>query len=82
MERDGSKNPYANVGNLRITYVLKENRDPAKNWTGGDTLRMQAYSSGGGPHMGPEFPIDSEDNFLELIQTLCAVYREGRKPKV
>jgi hypothetical protein len=46
----------------------------------GSVIRVQAHREEGSEalHLGPEFPIENELAFIELIQTLCSVYREGR----
>lgn len=81
LKEDGPGHLFAEVENIRITYVPAKDRQPAADWAGSDVLRVQAYRGDGGSslHKGAELPIASSDVFIELIAALCAVYDQGRK---
>lgn len=87
MPRDhgGTGNFYLDSGNLRVTYVPATGRGPEADWAGSDVVRIQAYrqdpADGQALHRGAEFPVTGELAFIQLVQTLCEVYRAGRGPE-
>ena len=72
---------YAEVENIRITYIPVRDRNPATDWAESDVIRVQAYrgSNNKALHQGAELPISSPDVFINLIANLCDVYNEGRR---
>ena len=89
MPLDGSGNLYIDVANLRITYQPASRRDASQDWAGTDVIRVQAYrddrsQSGASSalHRGAEFPVADEATFIAVIESLCTLYREGRRPTV
>ena len=81
MNRDSRDHIFAEVGNLRITYVPADDRSNDANWAASDVLRVQAYRGGENSalHKGAEFPVSSSEEMIDLIQTLCNVYRAGQQ---
>lgn len=80
--KDSAGHTYAEVRNIRVTYVPKKDRAAAKNWAGQDVLRVQSYredTSGGSKslHMGAEIPVESAEVFGEFVAAICQVYAEG-----
>jgi hypothetical protein len=80
-QRDGPGHVYAEVDNIRITYVPAKDRDPDKDWAGSDVIRVQAYRGDTSRALfpGAELPIRSPEVFVELISALCSVYNTGRQ---
>jgi hypothetical protein len=81
-KKDSAGHIYADVRNIRVTYVPKAARAAAKDWAGQDVLRIQSYredSSAGNKslHMGAEIPIESAEVFGEFVAAICQVYAEG-----
>ena len=68
MQKDASGNNYIDVSNIRLTYVPATSRETAKNWTGQDMIRVQAYRDKGALFQGAEFPAA---NVLGVIEALC-----------
>jgi len=81
LERDGPGHLYAEIENIRITYIPARDRTPEADWAGSDVLRVQAYRGDDDRslHRGAELPVSSPDVFVELIAGLCAVYNQGRR---
>jgi hypothetical protein len=79
LNTDSKGNQYENISNIRITYVSQQSRTDVKNWSEGDVLRIQAYKSEGADsnslHMGAELDLRSPSVILELIESLCRLYR-------
>ncbi|MGC8605227.1 MAG: hypothetical protein ACP5VS_16290 [Desulfomonilaceae bacterium] len=75
IQKDGSGNPYVEVGNVRITYVPRSQRQSAKDWAGSDVIRIQAYKDD--PAVckalfpGAEFPVESHKQVVELISAVA-----------
>ena len=81
LKTDGSGHLYAEVENIRITYVPASDRKPEADWAGSDVLRIQAYR---GSHskslfMGAELPVQSPEVMVDMVAALCAVYNDGRR---
>jgi len=80
LQKDTRQHLYAEVQNIRITYVPAKDRAPGAEWAGSDVIRLQAYK---GPsdkslHMGAELPVPSPEVFGEFVAAICQVYVEGR----
>ena len=80
-QKDGRGHIYADVENIRVTYIPAKDRDENKEWAGSDVIRVQAYR--GAPpdrslHMGAEIPIPKPEIFGEFVGAICQVYTEGR----
>lgn len=79
MNIDSKGNQFEKVSNIRITYVSEHSRSTINNWTEGDVLRIQAYKSEGDEsnslHIGPELDLHTPSTILELIESLCRLYR-------
>lgn len=61
--KDSTGNSYIETPHTRITLVkIRPSGD--KDWTGGDTLRIQARKGSGGLHMGSEIPIEDVPEIL------------------
>jgi len=71
LHHDSNGNEYFEVANIRITRVMAASRPPSKNWSGGDTIRVQGIGING-PIPGAEFSVDEVPNavqaMLELFQ--------------
>lgn len=79
LERDGSGHLFAEVENLRITYIPASDRTEDQNWAGSDVIRIQAYKgTGKAMFMGAEFPVSSAEAMVGLVAAVCRVYTEGR----
>ena len=80
LARDAKAHLYAEVGNIRITYVPSAERQPSKDWASSDVLRIQAYKGGKDMSLfpGAEIPIPTSRVFVELIAALRSVYSEGK----
>jgi len=72
---DSKENFYVDIDNVRITIVKKENRKAESNWSGKDTLRIQAYQEGtsGRLMQGAEFPIGSMVDVSRFAVALFAL---------
>ena len=83
MEADKNGNLFVEIGNIRMTYVDKKNRQTSKNWSGSDTIRFSAYRNAttNSLHKGAEVPIKSKDEIIELIEALCVLYKVKTKTK-
>jgi len=79
MPVDSSGNLYAEVDNIRITYVQAARRADDKEWAGSDVMRIQAYK-GEGKRLfpGAEFLVSDDLSFVRMVEALCEVYRTGR----
>ena len=80
LQRDSKDHLYAEVENIRITYIRASDREPNKDWAGFDVIRVQAYK---GPNdkslfMGSEFPVSSPEVFGNFIAAMCSVYIQGK----
>jgi hypothetical protein len=75
IEMDSANNFYVNVDNVRITLVKKENRKPESDWSGKDTIRIQAYRDGttGNLMQGAELPIGSTRDIFRFAMALFAL---------
>ena len=78
MQQDKNKNIYEEIGNIRVTFIDKNTRNPDKDWSGKDTLRFQAYKGEEtlALHLGAEIPLDSNETIIEIIEALCRLYRQ------
>jgi hypothetical protein len=78
--RDGKGHVYANVSNIRVTYIPAADRDPDKDWADSDVLRVQSYRDGtsGALHQGAEIPIASPEIFGHFVAAICEAYADGR----
>jgi hypothetical protein len=83
MEQDKNGNPYEEVENIRITFVDKNTRNPEKDWSGDDTLRFQAYKGEDSYalYLGAEIPLSSNETIIEIIESLCRLYRHRQMQK-
>jgi hypothetical protein len=74
MQQDNNGNNFENIGNIRITY--KKQTD-----TGNDILSFRAYKDAetNSLHLGAELVLESQEKFIELIETLCRLYKENTK---
>lgn len=83
MNYDSAGHLYADVDNIRITYIPSTDRDQNSDWAGSDVIRVQAYKQPGTSdkslHRGAEFPIGSAEEFVNLLSGLCSVYNAGRQ---
>ena len=81
LQQDGPGHLYADVGNIRITYIPANDRAADKNWAGSDVIRIQSYKSvkDRALHPGAELPIKSPEEFGEFVAAICQVYVEGRQ---
>jgi len=79
-QKDNKGHIYADVGNIRVTYIPARDRDASKEWAGSDVIRVQAYKShtDNSLHMGAEFPVLSPEDFGQFVAALCQVYAEGK----
>jgi len=77
MPKDSSNNDYEDVGNIRVTYKKQSNRDSEKDWANTDVISFRAYrgEDKSSLHMGPELILTNKETILELIETLCRLYR-------
>ena len=82
MQRDSANHVFVEVENIRITYVPATDRAPNSDWAGSDVLRFQAYknSENRALNPGPEFPVETPQAIIELIEALCQVYNAGQRP--
>lgn len=75
IQKDSSRNPYLEVGNVRITYVPRNQRQSAKDWAGSDVIRIQAYKEDPAVSKslfpGAEFPIESHKQVVELLSAVA-----------
>jgi hypothetical protein len=80
LDRDGKNHLYAEVENIRITYIPAADRTPEADWAGSDVIRLQSYRGFDNKslHMGAELPISSPEVFGKLVAALCQIYIEGR----
>ncbi len=79
LQTDGAGHLYAEVENIRITYIPAKDRAPGKDWAGSDVLRIQSYR-GADDHalnMGAEVPIASPAMLGELVAAISQLYIEG-----
>lgn len=72
LKKDANRNSYIEIGNIRLTYVKRENRSSIKDWPEADVVRIQAYkgSSNKSLHLGAEFPVYSEKDAFEFSEAL------------
>jgi len=77
MAKDSSDNIYENIGNIRITYKKKSNRETDKDWADGDVLSFRAYKNADTDalHMGAELKLKDRETIIELIEALCRLYK-------
>jgi hypothetical protein len=79
--KDSKGHIYADVENIRVTYIPASDRDASKDWAGSDVIRVQAYKAPAPDrslHMGAEIPISSPEVFGEFVGAICQIYTEGR----
>ena len=67
--KDKSGNIYIQTAHSRVTLV-RNRPSQDKDWTGNDTLRIQALQASGKLHMGAEIPIEDLPDFLKGIGEL------------
>ncbi len=81
LPKDGSNHMYAEVENIRITYIPASDRATDKDWSNSDVIRIQSYKSANDKslNMGAELPIRSTKVFFKFITAIRRVYFEGRK---
>ncbi len=80
MSRDSAGHFYADVDNIRVTFIPAHDRATGKDWSNSDVIRVQSYKNTGVSHslqQGAEFPVSSPDSLIRLIETLCAAYHGG-----
>jgi len=81
-QKDSAGNLFVEVSNIRITYIFAKNREKAKDWSGKDVMRFQAYkdrANGNSLHKGAEYPINGETDFLDIIGELCLLRKAVKK---
>ena len=81
LQKDGSNHMYAEVENIRITYIPASDRATDKDWANSDVIRIQSYKSANDRslNMGAELPIRSTKVFSKFIAAIRRVYFEGRE---
>lgn len=81
IQEDTRGHIYAEVENIRVTYIPAKDRDGSKDWAGADVIRLQAYRGGEDKslHRGAEFPVSSPETFGQCVAAICQVYAEGRE---
>lgn len=81
LQKDGPGHLYAEVENIRITYIPAKDRAAGKDWAGSDVIRIQSYKglNDKALNMGAELPISSPEKFGEFVAAICQVYIEGRQ---
>lgn len=81
LQQDGPGHLYAEVENIRITYIPAGNRPAGKDWADSDVIRIQSYKGANDKslNMGAELPISSPEVFGGFIAAICQVYVEGRQ---
>jgi hypothetical protein len=79
-QKDSKGHIYADVENIRVTYIPAKDREGSKDWAGSDVIRVQAYkgSTDRSLHMGAEIPVSSPEVFGQFVGAICQVYTEGR----
>ncbi len=79
-QKDSKDHIYAEIENVRVTYIPAKDRDGSKDWAGSDVIRVQAKrdSTSNSLYMGAEFPVPSPEAFGQFIAAVCQVYAEGR----
>lgn len=80
-QKDSAGHLYAEIANIRVTYIPARDRDEDKDWSGSDVIRVQAYrgSEDNSLHRGAEFPVSSPEAFGQCVGAICQVYAEGRQ---
>jgi len=83
-QRDNKGHIYARVGNIRVTYIPAEDREPDKDWSGSDVIRVNAYkdSTSNSIFQGAEFPVATPTDFADFVAAICQVYAEGRLGRI
>ena len=79
--RDKRGNIYEVIQNIRITYIKSQSRDLDKNWADCDVLRIQSYKepeTNLSLHAGAEIPLENNETILDLIETLCRLYKKTK----
>jgi len=80
MPQDNAGHFYAEVDNIRVTFIPARGRGPEKDWSGSDVIRVQSYNNtevSQSLRQGAEFPVPSADALVRFIETLCAAYHGG-----
>jgi len=79
-QKDGKGHIYADIENIRVTYIPAKDRSGSKDWAGSDVIRVQSYKSDADRslHMGAELPVESPEVFGQFVAAICQVYAEGR----
>ena len=75
---DGRGNRFFKIGDwTRVTLVKAKNRDPSKDWSGCDVLRIQSYLNQESDRVmpGAEFPLESPGDLDTLINSLQALVK-------
>lgn len=81
IEYDAKRQPYVEVENVRLTYVPASTRQPGKDWSGSDVIRVQAHkdpATSKALFPGAEIPLDPKDRtawFLEFVGALADLIR-------
>jgi len=47
MPQDNAGHFYAEVDNIRVTFIPARGRAPGKDWSGSDVIRVQSYKNTG-----------------------------------
>ena len=69
LKKDKTGNSYIETSNSRITLVV--NRPASgRDWSGGNTVRVQAKRGDGSLHMGAELPVEDLPEVLAGIMVL------------
>lgn len=79
LEKDKKGHLYAEIENLRVTFIPANVRERSKNWSDSDVIRVQAYKNteGKGLHRGAEFPVSGEEELEKLLVTIRGLYFSG-----
>jgi hypothetical protein len=80
LQKDSRDHLYAEIENIRVTYIPAKDRAAGKDWADSDVIRIQSYK---GPndkalHPGAEIPISSPEVFGQFVAAICQVYAQGR----
>jgi hypothetical protein len=83
MEQDVNGHWFVEVSNLRLTFVPKEDRSDAKDWSGSDVIRIQARrnSKDNALHMGAEYPVSGEGDITKLMLGIRGIYAKGQSAR-
>lgn len=81
IKHDQKENPYIDVGNIRVTFVMRKSRDSSKDWSESHVLRVQAYRDPGHKvsqalHQGAEFPVNNHKEACALLAAISHLVSE------